>query len=117
VRAGDFACERASENYTGHSPSSSTRAYCRAGRFSNAAADKCHAPRLAFTSGRGGAALLRYRTDSNRIVPCTTSPRGRHVWLVSIASVATQAALSLWLLRREFRTRLRAAPEAGLAPA
>jgi nitrate reductase gamma subunit len=39
------------------------------------------------------------------------------VWLVSIASVATQAALSLWLLRREFRTRLRAAPEAGLAPA
>jgi putative MATE family efflux protein len=32
------------------------------------------------------------------------------VWYVSVASVALQAVFSLWLVRREFRTRLIAAP-------
>jgi putative MATE family efflux protein len=34
-----------------------------------------------------------------------------HVWFVSVASVALQAIFSLWLVRREFRLRLPAAPE------
>jgi Na+-driven multidrug efflux pump len=31
----------------------------------------------------------------------------RHVWLLSVATVTLQAALSLWLLRREFNRKLR----------
>jgi len=38
-----------------------------------------------------------------------------HLWLVSMASVALQALLSLWLLRRQFGLRLRAAPVAAAA--
>lgn len=34
-----------------------------------------------------------------------------HVWYMSVASVAVQAAFSLWLVRREFRLRLIAAPQ------
>jgi Na+-driven multidrug efflux pump len=33
-----------------------------------------------------------------------------HVWYISVASVATQAVFSLWLVRRELRLRLSAAP-------
>jgi hypothetical protein len=32
--------------------------------------------------------------------------RIEHVWYLSIAATTLQAALSLWLLRREFRKRL-----------
>jgi hypothetical protein len=32
------------------------------------------------------------------------------VWYMSVASVALQAVFSLWLVRREFRLRLSAAP-------
>jgi putative MATE family efflux protein len=34
-----------------------------------------------------------------------------HVWYLSVASVAFQAVFSLWLVRREFRLRLGAAPQ------
>jgi putative MATE family efflux protein len=34
-----------------------------------------------------------------------------HVWYLSVASVALQAAFSLWLVRREFRLRLSEAPQ------
>ena len=40
-----------------------------------------------------------------------------HVWIVSMASVALQALLSLWLLRRQFRLRLQAKPVAAVAAA
>jgi putative MATE family efflux protein len=35
----------------------------------------------------------------------------RHLWYVSVASVASQAGLSLWLVRREFKRRLPTAVE------
>lgn len=37
----------------------------------------------------------------------------RHVWYLSVATVALQLALSLWLLRGQMRTRLAFAPHAG----
>jgi len=40
-----------------------------------------------------------------------------HVWIVSMVSVALQAVLSLWLLRRQFRLRLQARPVAAVATA
>jgi putative MATE family efflux protein len=39
-----------------------------------------------------------------------------HVWYLSVASVGLQAAFSLWLVRREFRLRLVAAPQPIPAP-
>ena len=39
-----------------------------------------------------------------------------HVWYLSVASVGLQAAFSLWLVRREFRLRLIAAPQPIPAP-
>jgi putative MATE family efflux protein len=39
----------------------------------------------------------------------------RELWYVSVASVGSQALVSLWLLRREFRRRLGAAPRGALA--
>jgi MATE family, multidrug efflux pump len=39
-----------------------------------------------------------------------------HVWYMSVASVALQAAFSLWLVRREFRLRLIVAPQPIPAP-
>jgi len=33
-----------------------------------------------------------------------------HVWYISVASVTAQAVFSLWLVRRELRMRLTAAP-------
>lgn len=38
----------------------------------------------------------------------------RHLWLLSVVTVALQALTSLWLLRGEFRRRLRAMPAAAL---
>ncbi len=38
-----------------------------------------------------------------------------HVWYVSVASVTLQALFSLWLVRREFRLRLSAAPKSVAA--
>ena len=39
-----------------------------------------------------------------------------HVWYLSVASVGFQALFSLWLVRREFRLRLIAAPQPIPAP-
>ena len=39
-----------------------------------------------------------------------------HVWYLSVASVGLQAVFSLWLVRREFRLRLIAAPQPVPAP-
>jgi putative MATE family efflux protein len=39
-----------------------------------------------------------------------------HVWYLSVASVGLQAVFSLWLVRREFRLRLIAAPQPIPAP-
>jgi MATE family, multidrug efflux pump len=38
-----------------------------------------------------------------------------HVWLVSMASVALQAVLSLWLLRRQLNLRVQRVPAAAAA--
>jgi Na+-driven multidrug efflux pump len=39
----------------------------------------------------------------------------RHLWFLSVATVALQAIASLWLLNREFRRRLIAAPAVAIA--
>jgi Na+-driven multidrug efflux pump len=39
----------------------------------------------------------------------------RHLWFLSVATVALQALASLWLLHREFRRRLIAAPAVAIA--
>ena len=52
-----------------------------------------------------GARLITYAVP---VIWLSTRPgfRIEHVWYLSIATTTLQAALSLWLLRREFGKRL-----------
>ncbi|MFK4509696.1 MATE family efflux transporter [Bradyrhizobium daqingense] len=56
---------------------------------------------------------VRVLTYSLPSIWLSTRPgfRMEHVWYLSIATVGLQAALSLWLLRREFRKRLTMSPQ------
>ena len=59
------------------------------------------------------SSATRVFTYSLPAILLSTRPgfRIEYVWYLSIAATTFQAALSLWLLRREFRKRLPTAPQ------